>query len=82
MRHNSKFVLALNSVDIAVEIVSFIQSKALLPVALSCKRLYDGVKQYLFVNQLLLSSSTKYFVNSVSLVKWALENRCTSKYLC
>ena len=74
-------IMAINSIDIAMEIVSFISPKAMLPVALSCKRLYDGVKRYLHVNQLTLSTSPIHFVSSVSLVKWQTYMGCQSRNL-
>ena len=64
----SNIIMVMNSIDIVMEIVSFISPKAMLPVALSCKRLYDGVKRYLHVNQLTLSTSLIYVVSSVSLI--------------
>ena len=42
-------IRALNTVDIGVEVCSYIEPSALYPVSLSCKRLYDAVKKIIYI---------------------------------
>ena len=53
------------------EVIKFLDVRAILPVMLSCRRLRDPARR-LIGSQYELQSSEKYFVGSVSLVKWTL----------
>ena len=59
-----------------VEIISFIDMDALLPVALSCKRLLDGVRVLLKIHKLSLMSNAKYFITSIHTAAWGMDMGC------
>jgi hypothetical protein len=72
---------ALDCLDIASEIVGFIDLHALLPVLLSDHRLRDGVRRILGPD-LSLTSDLRLFVTSVSLTQWAMGMGCRTEGLC
>jgi hypothetical protein len=74
-RNNSEYHraarTALDCLDIASEIVSFIDLHALLPVLLSGSRLRDAVRRILGPAR-SLTSDLRLFVSSVPLTQWAI----------
>ena len=70
-----------NSVDITVEILSYIHPSAVFPIALTCKRLRDGVVRQLGLNNNCILSNAKHLVLSVELVKWVMMMGCKSPHL-
>jgi hypothetical protein len=72
---------ALDCLDIASEIVSFIDLHALLPVLLSDHRLRDAVRRILGPDR-SLTSYQRLFVSSVPLTQWAMGMGCRTKGLC
>jgi hypothetical protein len=71
----------LDCLDIAGEIVSFIDLHALLPVLLSDPRLCDAVRRILGPDR-SLTSDQRFFVTSVPLTQWAIGMGYRTKGLC
>jgi hypothetical protein len=72
---------ALDCLDIASEIVGFIDLHALLPVLLSGSRLRDAVRRILGLDR-SLTSDVRLFVSSVPLTQWAIGMGCGTEELC
>jgi hypothetical protein len=72
---------ALDCLDIAGEIVGFIDLHALLPVLLSDQRLRDAVRRILGPDR-SLTSDLRLFVSSVPLTQWAMSMGCRTAGLC
>lgn len=80
--HPLSVIAVFNSIDMAAQIVSYLNPKALLPVLLSCKRLKDAVRLQLKLQRQLLRSAEVCFVSSLSSVAWAIKMGCRSDSLC
>jgi hypothetical protein len=72
---------ALDCLDLAGEIVGFIDLHALLPVLLSDHRLRDAVRRILGPVR-SLTSDQNFFVTSVPLMQWAISMGCRTEGLC
>ena len=72
----SPLITSLNSIDIAIEIIRYIHINALLPIALTCKRLLDGVIKLLRTMNVALTSNGKYFISTTNTAQWAISLGC------
>jgi hypothetical protein len=70
----------LDYLDIAGEIVSFIDMHALLPVLLSDPRMRDAVRRILGPDR-SLTSDLRFFVTSVPLMQWDMGMGCRTEWL-